>query len=386
MLMQYMFVAVWWVPIAAYLTNLGVSETEKTLILCSIAIGSFSSPILGALADRYFSAQKVLAVANVTTAVLLLISSQITNPTLLFITILLTMICYMPTWSLTSTIAMHHASADEFPRIRMFGSIGWILSGFFSLLALNLFDIKQFDSSSLPMVCAAGLALITAITNLSLPNTPAIQDGESKGLKAILGLDAMSMYKDRNFLVFSVVSVLAIIPFALFYSFGSQFIQDNNFQHITLTLNLGQVTELFFLFVATSIIRKLGIKKSILIGLATIFVRYVMLYTGVISSNEIITVAPILLHGLIFGMVFVTGQVYTDNVAPAHLKGQAQGLLSLVIWGAGLLIGNVVCGYIIKMCQSSAGVNWDQAFMIAAVMSLVPILIFLIWFKPEKAK
>ena len=121
MFMQYLLFAVWWVPLAAYLTNMGVEGIEKTLILSSMAIGSMASPILGALADRYFSAQKVLAVSNFITAVLLIVSSFVTSSTLLFVLILLTMLCYMPTWSLISSIAMKHTSADEFPRYRMFG-------------------------------------------------------------------------------------------------------------------------------------------------------------------------------------------------------------------------------------------------------------------------
>jgi predicted MFS family arabinose efflux permease len=108
--------AVWWVPLAAYLTNLEVSSTQKALILSSMAIGCMASPLVGMLADRFWPAQKVLAGLNFVHATMLLWAATTHNPDVLFICLLLAMLAYMPSWSLTSAIAMAHLPSEDFPK------------------------------------------------------------------------------------------------------------------------------------------------------------------------------------------------------------------------------------------------------------------------------
>ncbi len=388
MFLQYLLLAVWWVPLAAYLANMDITELEKTLILSSMAIGSMASPVLGALADRYFAAQKVLSVSNFITAFLLIVSSFLTSPTWLFVLILLTMLCYMPTWSLTSSIAMRHTSAEEFPRMRMYGSLGWVASGLFSLVAVHLFRVELFDGSNLPMICGGVTAFLAGLQNLTLPNTPANRTTDKVSIKSLLGFDAFTLLKDRNFLVFMLVSFLAIIPFALYFTFGSEFLQTQQFRYITVTMNWGQVAEMLFLFLATSIIRKIGVKHAMLWGLLALVLRYAAFYAGVDFGWPSLFIVAILVHGLIFGLFFVGGQVYTDNQAPQHLKAQAQGLLSFIVWGVGLLIGNFVCGSLLDFYTvSENGVmvcDWGTVFLITMVISVAVTLLFLFCFKSDK--
>ena len=171
MFFQYMMYAVWWVPLAAYLTNLDVPGTQKSLILSSMAIGCMASPVIGMIADRYFAGQKVLFVLNILNSVLLFFAASTSNPDLLFILLLFTMLFYMPTWGLTSAIAMAHSPSEEFPKIRVFGSIGHVASGVFSLVAVHLLHLN-FDGTNLPFYCGAGVGVIAALVNLTLPDTP----------------------------------------------------------------------------------------------------------------------------------------------------------------------------------------------------------------------
>ena len=139
MFLQYMMFAVWWVPLAAYLTNMGVTGIQKSLVLSSMAIGCMASPIIGMFADRYFDGKKVLATLNLFSATMLLLAGFIKNPDWLFIFLLLAMLLYMPTWALTSSIAMSHSKSEQFSKIRVFGSIGWVVSGVFSLIVVKIF-------------------------------------------------------------------------------------------------------------------------------------------------------------------------------------------------------------------------------------------------------
>ena len=386
MFMQYMLFAVWWVSMAAYLTNLDINWMQKALILSFMAIGSMASPLLGALADRYFPAQKVLAVSNFITAGLLVISGLVTSLPLLFVMILLVMLCYMPTWSLTSSIAMKHASSEAFPRIRMFGTIGWVASGLFSLAAIRIFGMESFDGTNVPLICGGATALAAGLFNFTLPDTPASKTAEKTSLASKLGFDAFSMLRDRNYLVFIIASFLSMIPFAMYFTYGSEFLQDQNFRFITFTMNWGQVAEMLFLFLATSIIRKMGVKNAMLWGLLALVARYAAFYAGIDFGMPSLFIIAILVHGLIFGLFFAGGQVYTDMKAPANLRASAQGMLSFIVWGVAMLIGNMVCGWLLMYYTDAAGVyDWNTIFAITTVMSVVVCLLFVIFFREPKA-
>jgi len=382
MFMQYMLFAVWWVPFAAYLNNLPNIETGLSLILSSMAIGSMAAPLVGVIADRYLSSEKLLAGLNLLVALFLLLATQQTHFAGLMITVTLAMLCYMPTWSLTSSIAMTHISSEQFPRLRILGSIGWVTSGVFSMVAIHVFKVQLFDGTVLPLYCAVGAAFVAALFNLFLPKTPPTVSKSTKySIQDIFGLRVISTLKNKNFNRFILITILTVIPFTLFYSFGSMFLQDENFKYITVTMNLRQVAELFFLFITTSILVKYGYKKALLFGLLALFIQYISLYTGVISGQQWFYYIGILPHGLIFGLFFIAGQVYTDKVVPQEYKAQAQGFLAFVTWGVGIFIGNLINGKLIEYFQVNQRANWSLLFAIASVSTIVIIVLFAIFFK-----
>lgn len=387
MFMQYFLLAVWWVPMATYLANtIQLEVFQVSLILSGMAIGSMASPFVGVIADRYVSSEKVLAVLNLLTAVFLLLATMQTGFWGLFITIMLAMLCYMPSWSLTSSIAMHHAPASQFPRIRMLGSVGWVASGIFSLVAVHFFKVEIFDGTVLPLYCGAGVSLLAAGLNLLLPNTPPKADKSQKlSVKDILGLNVISMLKERNYLIFMIVSFISIIPFNLYHLYGSMFLADMNIKHITVTMNWGQFAEMFFLVITTTILVKYGIKKTLAFGLIALMVRYVTFFFGVEFDSQVSYMTGILIHGLIFGLFYVGGQVYTDNSAPTHMKAQAQGFLSFVVWGVGYLLGTLFNGYLIETFQVDGKCNWATLFLIYSVCTAVLLVLFVAFFERKEA-
>ena len=158
MFLQFMMFAVWWVPLAAYLGKMGVDGTQRAMILSSMAIGCLVSPVIGMIADRHFNSEKVLFVVNLLCAGFLFFAARTECPTTLFWILLAAMFCYMPTWGLTSSIAMANSPADQFPQIRVFGSIGWVASGVFSLVAVKLMGVKEFDVTALPLYFGAAIS------------------------------------------------------------------------------------------------------------------------------------------------------------------------------------------------------------------------------------
>ena len=263
MFMQYMLSAVWWVPLAAYLSHtLRLEVYQVSLVLSAMAIGAMASSFIGAIADRYFAAEKILAVLNILTGVFLLLAAQQISFVPLMTCVVLAMLCHMPTQSLTSTIAMSHTPSEQFPRIRMFGSVGWVASGIFSVIALHVMHLSAFDDTNLPMYCGAAICFVAALLNLRLPHTPPSVDKRAGiSVMDITGFSAFSLMKDKNYRAFMILTFLAIIPFNLYHVYGSMILADEHVQNITVTLNLGQLAEMFFLVITTSILIKSGIKK-----------------------------------------------------------------------------------------------------------------------------
>jgi nucleoside transporter len=381
--LQYMMYAVWWVPLAAYLTNLNVDSTEKALIISSMAIGCMASPLVGMLADRFFPAQKVLAGSNLINAAMLFLAGTTNNPDFLFICLLLAMLVYMPSWSLTSAIAMVHLPSEDFPKVRVFGSIGWVASGIFSIIFIRFLNI-DFDGTNIPFYCGAGVSILAAITNLGIPNTPPLGKGRRITLIDAFGLGTLKLMKDRNFKIFIIITFLSIIPFALYYSFFSEFLLNIQTKYISVTMNWGVLAEMGFLLLVPPAIKKFGLRRTMIYGLIALFIRYFAFYSGGVVNQHWIYYIGILIHGLIFGFFYVGGQIYIDKKAPAELKSQAQGFFFLITFGLGLLVGNFICAKLIDYYKTESGYDWNAIYGITAIASLVLLLAFIILFKKEK--
>jgi len=384
MFLQYMMYAVWWVPLAAYLTNLEVSSFEKSMILSSMAIGCLVSPVVGMLADRYFSGQKVLASLNLLNAAMLFMAATTNNSQLLFTFLLVAMLGYMPSWSLTSSIAMAHIPSEQFPKIRVFGSIGWVASGIFSVIFIRFLNI-DFDGTHIPFYCGAGVSLLAVLVNFTIPDTPPPAKGQKGSLIDAFGLRTLVLMKDRNFAIFILFSFLSLIPFAMYYSFFSEFLLNINTKYISVTMNWGVLAEMGFLLLVPPAIKKFGLRKVMVLGLVALTIRYLSFYAGGVINQSWMYYIGILIHGLIFGFFYVGGQIYIDKKAPVELRSQAQGFIFLVTFGAGLLIGNLICSELISYYKGEAGYNWNAIWGITSLSSIVILVLFIIFFKKENS-
>ncbi len=352
MFLQYVLFAVWWVPLAALLANTGVSGWQKTGILSTMAIGFFLAPVVGMIADRYVASQKVLFVFNLLGGILLFVAAKMASaeqpdPTLLFAVLVIQQLCYMPTWSLANSIAMANGPQEKFPQIRAFGSIGWVASGVFSWFYLKFNGVK-IDVTTIPMYIGAVISVVAAFYALTLPHTPPPAKGQKASVVDALGLRTFTMMKDFNFAVFAIISLLAMIPFALYFNFGSQFLNDEGFDLITVTMNWGQLVEIVFMLGIPLVIARIGLKWAMGVGLLAMLVRYIAFYFGSVEDQVGLYFVAILVHGLIFGFFCVGGQMYTERKAPEGMKASAQGFIFLVTFGIGMLLGNVVSNHLIE--------------------------------------
>jgi len=386
MFLQYMMFAVWWVQLAAYLAKIGVATNLQGWILSSMPLGSLVSPIFCMIADRHFASQKVLMILNFACAGLFFLAALQTNPTILFVILLLAMLCYMPTWSLTSAVAMANAPSDKFPQIRVFGSIGWAAAGLFSIVAVKVFHAEKIDGTAIPLYCGAAMALVAALLNLTLPNTPPPAKGKPASIIDVLGLRALGLLKSGNFAFFMLISMLAMIPFTMYFSFASQFFLSQGYETITARMSLGQVSEMLIMLLVPIALTRYGAKWAITVGLGMLLVRYVAFLAGSAFDQTWLYYVAILVHGAIFGFLIVGGQVYVDKKAPPEIKAQAQGLVGLLLFGVGMLIGTLSSGKLIGIYTTDKGTNWNMVWAIMTALSAVLAVAFWFLFRDDVLK
>lgn len=386
MFLQFMMLAVWFVPLAAYLDNLGVRGMFRALILSAMPIGCLASPIVGMIADRYFAGQKVLASLNAISGLLLLAAACTNHPVLILVLLLFQMLCYMPTWGLTSAIAMAHAPAEHFPQIRVFGSIGWVASGLFSLTAIHVFNAASFDGTTLPMYCGAGVSLLAATVAMILPNTPPPAKGQKASVIDAMGLRTFALMKDFYFTSFILTALFVMVPFAAYWSYGSVFLRSQGFQYITVAMNWGQAAEMLFMLLVPLAIARLGIRWTLSLGLVALTVRYAAFLLGVQWDVSSLYFAAILIHGLIFGFFFVGGQIYIDRKTPSAIRSQAQGAFFMVTFGMGLILGNFVNEWLIQRFSENAVTDWKPVWLTMTVISAALLFAFVVLFHDREAE
>ncbi|OCL29749.1 nucleoside permease [Gilliamella sp. wkB171] len=394
MFLEWFIWGAWFVPLWQFLSYHGFSAAQISLCYATTAMAAVISPIIiGSITDRYFAAQKVLAVLCILGALLMYLAAQQTTFNLFFPILFLYALTYMPTVALTNTIALSNVSDAEryFPRIRVLGTIGWIASGVVCGFLPTLLGFGDISKSNIPLIITAISSVVLGIFAFMLPNTPPKSTGKIS-LRVILGLDAIILLKDREFRTFTLCSFLFCIPLAFYYTFSNGYLTEIGMTNATGWLSLGQVSEILFMLCLPLFIKRYGIKNVLMLGLITAGIRYGLFVYGGVDNLFIYSLLfiGILLHGVSYDFYFVTGYVYVDKKAPAHVRASAQGLFSLFCLGLGNLVGYNLGGtmmeYFFKYETPENGVtyNWAGMWGFGAVMIVIIAVIFLLFFREKR--
>jgi nucleoside transporter len=217
-----------------------------------------------------------------------------------------------------------------------------------------------------------------------LPNTPPHQDEKDDvNLRAILGLEAFSLFKDRAYLLFFVTSILVCIPLAFYYQHANQFLNEIGMEAAASKMALGQFSELLFLLILPLFLKRFGFKKTLIIGLLAWGVRYLLFAFGNIETSAWMLYVGILLHGICYDFFFVSGQIYTDAKAEKKNRSAAQGLITLATYGLGMFIGFRVAGALTDFYQTAQGHLWEQIWMKPSIFAFTVLILFLFTFKNQ---
>jgi len=249
------------------------------------------------------------------------------------------MLCYFPTLSLTNSLALHNMTDPEkqFPLIRVFGTIGWIAAGIFV-------SLQGWDASVNLFYVAAFSAIVMGLYSFTLPHTPPPSKGKAVSFSQIMGFEALVLFRRPAFLVFMLCSFLVCIPLAFYYQMAGKFIAQGELAHPAFKMGFGQWSEIIFMLLMPLFFARLGVKWMLFVGMLAWVIRYALFALGADDGVMWMLLAGIVLHGICYDFFFVTGQIYTDRVAPKEIRGQAQGLLVLCTLGLGMLIGAQVAG------------------------------------------
>jgi nucleoside transporter len=381
MFLQFFIWGVWYVTMGTYLLKIGFDGLDVGAAYSTINWGAILSPFfIGVIADRYFSAEKVLGAMHIMGAFILYYLIQVTEPSAFFWTLLLYALLYMPTIGLANAICFNQMNdtKTEFPPIRVLGTIGWISSGF-------LISFLNLEDSGTVFKIGAAASVILGIYSFFLPRTPPKSKGKTASISAILGLDALSLLKDRSFALFIFCSLLISIPLAFYYSFTNPFLNEIGMENAAGKMAFGQVSELLFMLLMPFMFARLGVKKMLLIGMVAWVVRYALFAYGDNESLVSMLYMGIILHGVCYDFFFVTGYIYVDQAAPKEIQASAQGFITLVTYGLGMLIGSWASGWFVKQYTLADGSHlWQSIWLIPAGMALIAALLFTFLFNEPK--
>jgi nucleoside transporter len=381
----------WFVTLGTFLgKNLGATGAESAMAFSTQSWGAIIAPfIIGLIADRYFNAERILGVLHLVGAVLMCQMYSASDFSTFYPYVLGYMIVYMPTLALVNSISFKQMKdpAKEFSFVRVFGTIGWIVAGL--LISWLAWDSQANATAGLLKNTFLMVAIASGVLGLfsfTLPATPPqLQDGEKQSIGSILGLDALKLLNDRNFLIFFVASVLICIPLAFYYQNANPFLSEIGVANPTGKMTIGQASEVLFMLLLPFFFKKFGFKKTILAGMLAWAVRYVLFAYGDAGEGAFMLITGIALHGICYDFFFVSGQIYTDSKAGEKYKSSAQGLITLATYGLGMLIGFWVAGQISDAYLLENGThNWTKIWLLPAAFALLVMGLFALFFKNEK--
>lgn len=390
MFLQYFIWGAWYVSMGTYLANvLGFGGEQIGAAYGAFAIGAMISPFfVGLVADRYFASQKILGVLGIAGALVLIALGRVDSFGSFYPLLILYCALFVPTLALGNSLALHHLedAQRDFPRIKTLSAVGWIAGG----VTLSLL---KGEHSPLQFYLAAAASLVFGLFSMTLPHTPPKKVGRGVGIGEILGLDALSLMKKPSFAIFVGCMFLICIPLYFYFVMMGIYLTELEWTGIAGKLTLAQVSDVIFLFLLPVMLKHLGYKKTLFIGILAWAVRYFLLAqsTGLPDFQTVFIFAAILLHGVCYDFLFVAGQLYADAEANERIRGAVQGFIAFILWGAGAFVGTLLAGKVLAARTLATPVgkiahDWQGIWTTPAIGASLVLVVFLIFFREPSAR
>ena len=375
----------WFVTMGTYLgRELGSSGEDVGTAYMTQAWGAIIAPfVVGLIADRFFSAQRLLGVIHILGAVLMYLIGTSEEFSRFYPLLLMYMILYMPTLALANSVAFNQMKdpSRQFAGVRLWGTIGWIVAG---MLIGYLLQWEARELLSYTFILAGASSLALGIFSFTLPDTPPRASGNKITFGEVVGVEALKLLKGRNYLIFFISSILICIPLAFYYSFANPFMNEVGMENAAGNMAFGQISEVVFMLLLPVFLNRFGLKWTLIAGMLAWGLRYTLFAYGDAGSGVWMLFLGIVLHGICYDFFFVSGQIFTDLKAGEKIRSAAQGLITLATYGIGMLIGYKVSGIIVDSYITDGGHAWREIWMYPALFSYAVLLFFILFFRNEK--
>jgi NHS family xanthosine MFS transporter len=388
--MQFFIWGSWLLTVGAYwFQNKHWSGAEFGAIFSTMGIAAIFTPaITGIISDKFINAEKLYGILHILGAMVLFSLPLVKDPTTFFWVILLNMAFYMPTLSLSITVAYAALKRNdidvvkEYPPIRIWGTIGFIA-------ALWAVSLTHNETSSNQFYIASAVALGLGVYSFSLPKCPPLLiKTDNKSLVNLLGLNAFKLFKTPRFAIFFAFSLLLGAALQLTNAYGDTFIHDFKdvpaykdtiaVKYPAIIMSISQVSETLFILAIPFFLRKFGIKYVMLFSMLAWVLRFGLFAVGDPAGGLWMIVLSCIVYGMAFDFFNISGSLFVETQASPEIRGSAQGLFMMMVNGFGSFFGSIISGAVIQkfFTHADQSKNWHGIWLSFAAYALVIAVIF----------
>lgn len=382
--MHYFIGGSWMITMGSYMLHTLSFDGTKigTLNSLQAIISIFAAFFAGVAADKYLSVDRYLSFTYLLNSFALTALAFTDSYSLFFFFASLNTMLFAPSFSLINSFSFYHIPSGKvekiFPRVRLWGTIGWIIAG---LIVGSL----SLDMTNKPFIIGAFVSFLLGLFCFLLPATPPLKKESSFSLKSMLGIETLRLAARRDFFVLLFSTTLICIPVVWYYFFTNAFLNEIGFSNAAAKMTMGQMVELLMLFLLPIWLGRFRLKTVILIGFTAWATRFFLFTLGIQMNATSLLYIAILMHGIAHTFAAMGTQIWLDKNTPAHLRNSIQAILTVISSGISPVIGALLAGWIVDFYLMEDGSHdWQQIWLIPGFIGVSAVLIFWIFFRVQK--
>ncbi len=380
--MMFLEFAIWgaWAPVLAshLVGQLKLSGKQTGWIYATLWLGCIVSPFIGGqIADRWVPTEWFLAVVHLAGGLVILLASRQKQFRNLFGLMGLYALLFAPTLALVNALMFSHLSDPDAQagKIRVWGTIGWIVAGLVLALwrRLGRFKVRGSDALTLAGILSLGMGVYCFF----LPHTPPPEQPANP----LAFVEAFKLLGESNFLIFLIISFIVTTELQFYYVPTAPFLEDIGVQNknVSAVMTLAQFAEMFAMVLLLDLfLTRFGFRWTLVIGVVAWPMRYLIF---AMKRPVWLVISSLPLHGLGYTFFFFAGQMYVDKVAPPDIRASAQALIAVVTLGFGNFIGTQITGVIMDFFKKDGKFQWRPIFLFPCVLTVACAVAFFLFFK-----
>ncbi|MEJ7827170.1 MAG: nucleoside permease [Segetibacter sp.] len=393
--LQFFIWGSWLITIGAYwFQNKQWPGAQFGIIFSTMGIASLFMPSLaGIIADKWVNAEKLLGVFHICGAVVLFMIPNVDNPTTFFWVILLNMIFYMPTISLSIAVAYSALKSKggdvvrDYPPIRVWGTVGFIV-------ALWVVSLLHYETSAYQFYVASAAALLLGIYSFTLPKCPPqLNRRENRSVIDALGLTSFSLFKNHKMALFFIFAMLLGAALQLTNAYGDTFLHDFAtvdkykdsiaVKYPAIIMSISQISETLFILAIPFFLRRFGIKQVMFFSMVAWVLRFGLFAYGNPGDGLWMIILSCIVYGMAFDFFNISGSLFVETQTDQSIRASAQGLFMMMTNGVGAVLGSSLSGLIIQkyFTYPDQSKNWHGIWIAFSIYALVIAALFLLLFK-----